>query len=75
MNQKYNKLIKKHKRRKIKNPAKPKTNRKISNRNRRDWKLQNHGTIIRSKEKIILNEEKPTRYFFIHEKQKKQKNK
>ena len=30
-----------------------------------------HGTIIRSKEKIILNEEKPTKYFFIQEKQKK----
>ena len=30
-----------------------------------------HGTIIRRKEKIILNEEKQTKYFFIQEKQKK----
>ena len=26
------------------------------------------GTIIRSKEKIILNEKKPTKYFFLQEK-------
>ena len=32
-----------------------------------------HGTIIRSKEKIILNEEKPTKYFFLQEKQKQNK--
>ena len=32
-----------------------------------------HGTIIRSKEIIILNEEKPTKYFFIQEKQKQTK--
>ena len=33
-------------------------------------KYKIHGTIIRSKGKIILNEEKPTKYFFIQEKQK-----
>ena len=31
------------------------------------------GTIIRSKEKIILNEKKPTKYFFLQEKQKQKK--
>ena len=31
------------------------------------------GTIIRSKEKVILNEEKPTKYFYTQEKQNKQK--
>ena len=29
-----------------------------------------NGAVIRSKEKIILNEEKPTKYFFLQEKQK-----
>ena len=29
-----------------------------------------HRTIIKSKEKIILNEEKPTKYFFLQDKQK-----
>ena len=32
-----------------------------------------HGTIIRRKEKLILNEEKPTKYFFLQEKQKQNK--
>ena len=35
--------------------------------------IENHrltGTIIRSKEKIILNEEKPTKFFYSQEKQK-----
>ena len=31
------------------------------------------GTVIRSKEKIILNEEKSTKYFFLQEKQKQKK--
>ena len=31
------------------------------------------GTIIRSKEKVILNEEKPTKYFYVQEKQKQTK--
>ena len=31
------------------------------------------GTIIRSKEKVILNEEKPTKYFYSQEKQKQKK--
>ena len=31
------------------------------------------GTIIRSKEKVILNEEKPTKYFYTQEKQKQTK--
>ena len=31
------------------------------------------GTIIRSKEKVILNEEKPTKYFYAQEKQKQTK--
>ena len=31
------------------------------------------GTIIRSKEQIILNEEKPTKYFFLQENQKQNK--
>ena len=31
---------------------------------------KNEGTIIRSKEKTILNEEKPTKYFYSPEKQK-----
>ena len=31
------------------------------------------GTIIRSKEKTILNEDKPTRYFYLQEKQKQTK--
>ena len=31
------------------------------------------GTMIRCKEKIILNEEKPTKYFFIQEKTKPNK--
>ena len=34
---------------------------------------KNRGTIIRSKEKIVLNEEKPTKYFFSQEKQKQNK--
>ena len=34
-----------------------------------------HGTIIRRKEKIILNEEKQTKYFFIQEKQKNKNKK
>ena len=35
-----------------------------------------NGAVIRSKEKIILNEEKPTKYFFLQEKQKQiKKNK
>ena len=34
---------------------------------------KNQGTIIRSKEKIVLNEEKPTKYFFSQEKQKQNK--
>ena len=32
-----------------------------------------HGTIIRSKEKLILNEEKPTKYFYLQKKQKQNK--
>ena len=32
------------------------------------------GIIIRSKEKLILNEEKPTKYFYLKEKQKQKKN-
>ena len=31
------------------------------------------GTIIRSKEKTILNEDKPTKYFYLQEKQKQTK--
>ena len=31
------------------------------------------GTIIRSKEKVILNEEKPNKYFYSQEKQKQKK--
>ena len=31
------------------------------------------GTILRSKEQIILNEEKPTKYFFLQENQKQNK--
>ena len=34
---------------------------------------KNEGTIIRSKEKTILNEEKPTKYFYSKEKQKQTK--
>ena len=34
-----------------------------------------NGAVIRSKEKIILNEEKPTKYFFLQEKQKQIKKK
>ena len=34
---------------------------------------KSHGTIIWSKEKIILNEEKPTKYFYSQEKQKQTK--
>ena len=36
-------------------------------------KLKTIGTIIRSKEKVILNEEKPTKYFYTQEKQKQTK--
>ena len=36
---------------------------------------KNEGTIIRSKEKTILNEEKPTKYFSLPEKQKQIKKK
>ena len=34
---------------------------------------KHEGPIIRSKEKIILNEEKPTKYFYLQEKQKQKK--
>ena len=34
-----------------------------------------NGAVIRSQEKIILNEEKPTKYFFLQEKQKQIKKK
>ena len=34
---------------------------------------RNEGTFIRSKEKIILNEEKPTKFFYSLEKQKQKK--
>ena len=36
-----------------------------------NYKIQ--GTIIKSKEKLILEEEKPTKFFFLQEKQKQNK--
>ena len=36
--------------------------------------IKKQGTVIRSKENmIILNKEKPTKYFFLHEKEKQKK--
>ena len=38
--------------------------------------IKKQGTVIRSKENmIILNKEKPTKYFFLHKKKNKRKNK
>ena len=73
INQKYNKLIKNINEEKLKSQPDP---TKIEHYQTELEEIENykiHGTIIRSKEKRILNEEKATKYFFIQEKQKQTK--